>query len=428
VSAWTALLEGTRTVFSAPGFALFADLLTGWVCAPGRRTITAMITVADPAGRRAHDAYHRFVRDGAWAMSGLWRVLAVHAVTRFAPAGVLALDCDDTLFHRAGPKVNGAGVFRDAVRSTAARVVYALGLNLLVLTLRVTPPWGGCPIALPVNIRLHRKKDATTTVAHAAAMVRELAGWLPERQLHLCADGAYASLAGADLPRTHLTSRMRRDAALYEAAPARTGKRGRPRTKGERLPIPTALAAQANNRRWRKVTVEVRGTSMQRLVCVRDVLWYAVNSSDLLRLVIVRDPGRIEPDDFFVTTDRTATGAQVASRYAGRWSIEVCFRDAKQHLGGQDPQSWKRQGPERAAALSLWLHALIWCWYLQAHPTGRTWIPRPWYRAKATPSFLDALAALRRTLWSQRITAMSDRQDDTHKITDALLDTLAYAA
>ena len=291
MSAWTALLEGTRTVFSAPGFALFADLLTGWVCAPGRRTITAMITVADPAGRRAHDAYHRFVRDGAWAMSGLWRVLAVHAVTRFAPAGVLALDCDDTLFHRAGPKVNGAGVFRDAVRSTAARVVYALGLNLLVLTLRVTPPWGGCPIALPVNIRLHRKKDTTTTVAHAAAMVRELAGWLPERQLHLCADGAYASLAGADLPRTHLTSRMRRDGALYEAAPARTGKRGRPPTKGDRLPIPTALAAQANNRRWRKVTVDVRGTSMQRLVCVRDVLWYAVNSSDLLRLVIVRDPG-----------------------------------------------------------------------------------------------------------------------------------------
>ena len=60
----------TRMVFRAPSFALFADLLVGWVCAPGRRTITAMIAVADPAGRRAHDAYHRFVRDGAWAMTG----------------------------------------------------------------------------------------------------------------------------------------------------------------------------------------------------------------------------------------------------------------------------------------------------------------------------------------------------------------------
>lgn len=43
------------------------DLVTGWVCAPGRGTITGMITVADPAGRRAHDAYHRFVRDGPGA-------------------------------------------------------------------------------------------------------------------------------------------------------------------------------------------------------------------------------------------------------------------------------------------------------------------------------------------------------------------------
>ena len=111
MTGWTALLELTRTCFRAPSFALFADLLFGWVCAPGRRTITAMIAVADPAGRRAHDAYHRFVRDGAWAMSGLWRVLAVHAITRFAPTGVVMLDVDDTLFHKAGRNVEGAGVF-----------------------------------------------------------------------------------------------------------------------------------------------------------------------------------------------------------------------------------------------------------------------------------------------------------------------------
>jgi len=121
---------------------------------------------------------------------------------------------------------------------------------------------------------------------------------------------------------------------------------------------------------------------VQRLVHVRDVLWYAVNKTDLDRLVIVRDPDGVEPDDFFITTDRAATGAAVASRYADRWSIEVCFRDVKQALGGQDPQTWKRYGPRRTAALSLWLHAATWCWYLQAHPTGQTWIPRPWYRHK----------------------------------------------
>lgn len=428
MNGFGALVASTRNVFRAPSFAIFEDLLHGWVLAPGRRTITAIISVADPAGRRAHDAYHRFIRDGAWSMAALWRVLATHAIGRYAPDGTVSLDCDDTLFHKTGRRVDGAGVFRDAVRSTVRRVVYATGLNLVVITVRVNPPWGGCPIGIPVNVRLHRKADPTSTVTHAADMIRELADWLPERSFQLCADGAYACLAGAGLPQCQLTSRMRRDAALYEPAPPPTGRRGRPRTKGDRLPTPPQLAAQTTRRDWQRAPIDMRGRTVERLVYVRDVLWYRVNQRDLVRLVVVRDPDGIEPDDFFITTDITATGADVASRYAGRWSIEVTFRDVKQHLGGENPQSWKRQGPERAAALSLWLHSLVWCWYLDTHPTGDTWPIKPWYRHKTTPSFLDALAALRRELWSQRITALSSETPDNTKITEALLDTLAYAA
>ncbi|MCC6436919.1 MAG: transposase [Acidimicrobiales bacterium] len=428
LAAWAVLVQCCASVFHRRSFAIFGDLVTGWVLAPGRRTITGIIAVADPTGRRAHDAYHRFVRDGAWAMASLWRVLATHAVARFAPAGVVSVDCDDTLFHKSGRRVDGAGVFRDAVRSSGRRVVYALGLNLVVITLRVTPPWGGCPLGVPVNVRLHRKKDPTTTVEHAAEMIRELAAWLPERRFHLCCDGAYASLAGAALPRCHVTSRMRRDAAVYEPAPPPTGRRGRPRTKGDRLPTPPQIAAQARRRDWTRTTIDVRGRHVERLVHVRDVLWYRVNKHDVVRLVIVRDPDGVQPDDFFVTTDLAATGGDVASRYTGRWSIEVTFRDTKQDLGGQDPQCWKRKGPERAAALSLWLHGLIWCWYLDTHPTGGTWPTRPWYHHKTTPSFLDALAALRRLQWSHRITALSSPSTENTKITDTMLDALAYAA
>jgi hypothetical protein len=427
-AAWAALLQCCAPVFNRRSFAIFADLIAGWVLAPGRRTITRIISVAAPEGRRAHDAYHRFVRDGTWVMAALWRTLAVHAIARFAPHGVVALDCDDTLFHKSGRRIEGAGVFRDAVRSGAGRVVYALGLNLVVITLRVTPPWGGCPIGVPINARLRRKGDPSPTTEHAAQMIRELADWLPERSFHLCCDGAYATLAGAGLPRCHVTSRMRRNAALFGPKPPPTGKRGRPRQRGQRLPTPPQLAAQARRRDWQRVPIDVRGHTLERLVYVRDVLWYAVNPHDLVRLVIVRDPDGNQPDDYFFTTDLAATGAQVASRYAGRWSIEVTFRDAKQDLGGEDPQCWKRKGPERAAALSLWLHGLIWCWYLDAHPTGGTWPTKPWYRRKTTPSFLDALAALRRLHWSERITSLSSLTPDHTKITDTLLDALAHAA
>ena len=405
--------------------------MSGWVLTPGRRTITSMIEIADPTAQRAHDAYHRFVRDGVWQMRGLWRLVVTHAVTRLVPTGPLSLDCDDTLFHRPGRKVHGAGLFRDAVRSTKDHHVNARGLNLVVLTLRVTPPWGSVPIALPVNVRLHRKNDVHSTIEHAAQMIREIAGWLPDRQLHVCADGAYISLAGDDLKEAHLTSRIRRNAAIYEPAPPPTGRRGRPRSRGDRLPSPEQLAQQARPRQWQHAEVNLRGRTCTRLVLTRTVLWFGVNRTRPVLLVIVRDPDDIEPDDFFFTTDLTATGAQTATRYAGRWSIEVCFRDTKQDLGGEQPQSWQRKGPERAACLALWLHAMTWLWYLIEHPMGQTWKSRPWYRDKHTPSFLDALAALRTSLWRQRIcrnTRADSLSDDNTENIDALISTLVYAA
>ena len=257
------------------------------------------------------------------------------------------------------------------MRSTAHGSSTRVGLNLVVISLRVTPPWGGCPIAIPVNARLHRKNDADhhhRPRRRDDPRDRRLAA---RPAASTCAaDGAYATLAGADLPRTaHLTCRMRRDAALYQAAPPRTGRRGRPRTKGDRLPTPPGLAAAAHQTTGHAVQIDQRGKPITRQVLTSATCsGTGSTSSDLVRLVIVRDPDGIEPDDYFFTTDLTATGGQVATRYAGRWPIEVCFRDVKQDLGGQDPQSWKRQGPERAACLSLWLHATTWCWYLDTHP------------------------------------------------------------
>lgn len=422
--SWAAMLDLVRPSFTAPGFACFTDLLTGWVLSPGRRTITRMLTVGDPEGLRAHDAYHRLVRTGSWSMSWLWRALAVHIVAVLVPAGTVTVDCDDTLFHRDGRNIEGAGVFRDAVRSTVRKVVYARGLNLVVLTVRVQPPWGGCPLALPVNMRLHRKGGPTTVVL-AAQMMAELATWLPERSFALCADGAYASLVGAGLPRTSVASRLRRDAALYEAAPPRTGRRGRPAKKGARLPTPPQLAAAATG--WTEVDVDERGRTVRRLLWSRQVLWYTVDPNQMVRLIIVRDPTGTQPDDFFITTDTVATDAEIASRYCGRWSIEVTFRDTKQHLGGEQPQSWRGAGPERAAALSLWLHTAIWCWYLSSYGSRRSWTPRPWYPRKDHASFLDALGALRKALWSQRITAMSGQDQPAGKTLNNLLDTLAAA-
>ncbi len=299
--------------------------------------------------------------------------------------------------------------------------------TVVVLTLRLTPPWGGEPLGLPVNIRLYRK-GGPSHLELGAMMLRELATWLPDRDFALTCDGAYAALAGMDLPRTHVTSRMRRDAALYMPPPPRKrGQRGRPRKKGRRLPSPEHLARRTT-RGWVSTVIDVRGKTVERLLCCRPVLWYHVCPRRLVLLVIVRDPTRKQPDDFFFTTDLTASATAVASQYSGRWSIEDTFRSVKQTLGGEDPQTWKAEGPERAAALSFWTYAAVWLWYLKVYGTKPSWPTLPWYPQKCTPSFADALAALRRTLWRQRISANSSSQPLSPKITDGLIEILARAA
>jgi len=141
----------------------------------------------------------------------------------------------------------------------------------------------------------------------------------------------------------------------------------------------------------------MRGRNVGRLVAVFDVLCYAVRKDALVRLVVVRDPAGTELDDFLVTTDLSAGSTDIASRYAGRWPIECCFKEAKQHAGVEHPQSWKDQGPARAVMLAFWLHTAIWCCYLASWNDTPTWRTRPWHTRKRTPSFLDALTALRRT-------------------------------
>jgi len=405
---------------------VFTRLAVGWVLCPGRHTLTRVYPLAEPQSHKAHDAYHRFFRAGAWCMAQLWERLARRLVERFRPRGVIPLTLDDTTFHKTGRKMDGAGWWRDAVRSTGQKVVHCFGLNLVVLCVRIDPPWGGEPLSLPINARLHRKGEETL-LDQGEAMMREVAGWFPGRRLHLSADGFYATLAGRALPNAHLTSRMRSDAAIFSAPPTRRPhQKGRSRKKGRRLPTPKELAQRKQG--WKSATVVMRGKPQVRLLLTCDVLWYAVSPKALVRLVISRDPEGHEEDDFLFTTDLNATPESVVSDYAGRWSIEDTFRNVKQYLGGKDPQCWKGSGPERAAAFSFWIYSAVWLWYLETQKARRSWIPLPWYPQKATPSFADALACLRRALWRERLFVNSEKNPLPSKIATTLINVLAMAA
>jgi hypothetical protein len=424
-STWTKLVQQFFPLFTAPGAEIFSRLMIGWIMCTTRRTVTGILSFADPWGKRAHDAYHRFFPDARWSMVQVWKLLANILIHAFCRNGIITLALDDTLFHRSGRKVDGAGWWRDAVRSTHKNIVYAWGLNLVVLTLQIQPPWGGEPLGLPINMRVHRKKGPTL-IALATQMIHDVRQWLSDRPFRVVADGFYATLAGKDMEGVTIISRIKRNANLYDLPPKRRKKRrGRPRTRGKKLAKLEKMASHIQN--WQTVTFRRRGETVQRLVYTRVVLWYAVSRKPIL-LVISRDPKGKEKDDFFFTTDVTMDPADVLACYADRWAIEDTFKQTKQLLGGQQPQTYKDKGPERAAGLSLWLYSMVWLWYLKQKSGQRYFVVQPWYCQKVTPSFADAVRCLRRELWRERIKCMFGSSAVHDKKFKFLLEALAPAA
>jgi hypothetical protein len=400
-------------------------LITGWILCTTRRTTTGIIPFADPQRKRPHDAFHRIFPDARWATHELWRLLTLLLVGIFYPTGVILLYLDDTVFHRSGRKVHGAGWHRDAVRSTGTKIVYAWGLKLVVLTVGVKAPWGGEPLGLPINMRLFRKGQSNL-IDLAEEMLREVVQWLPQREFMACGDGFYATLIGRPIPHVEFTSRIRYDAKLF-ALPGKKPKhkRGPHPKKGRRLPSPHAMANRVTS--WDLVPTEERGKARYRQVYTRTVLWYEVSHQPVL-LTISRDPEEIEEDDYFICSNVERSATEVVHIFSGRWCIEDTFKNTKQSLGAQEPQTWKEPGPERAAMLGFWLYSLVWLWYLLQKKNHRKLPKIPWYPHKLYPSFPDALACLRRVLWKERIKVLFGKTSVHDKVFQFLLEALVSAA
>ena len=61
--------------FTAPTFATFRAMVTGFLAQPGLRTVTGMLTGARLAGRRHHDLAYRFFATARWSADQLGLVL-----------------------------------------------------------------------------------------------------------------------------------------------------------------------------------------------------------------------------------------------------------------------------------------------------------------------------------------------------------------
>lgn len=358
------LLTGFASLFTAPSFRTFAMLACGFLAQTAKRTVCGMLTGAGVSRSWSHDRAHWFFSRARWNPDELGLAVAKLVVALLAlPGEPVTIAIDDTLFRRRGKKVWATSWFHDG--SVQGRHKTGRGNNWVVLAVIVWLPCCSRPVALPVLAKLVVKgTQSASRLWLARRMTQMLADALPGRDIHVPADSAYA---GEELKKlgkeVTWTTRLRKDAALHQLPPARTGRRGRPRVKGSRLPSLAELAATAQ---FTPVTVTRYGKTATIQATTRTCLWYSVFGTRPVTAVLIRDQSADGYDLALVTTDTTATAAQVIERYATRWSIEIAIEDAKQVFGAGQARNRTANAVRRTVPFQLTCQTLAMVWYATA--------------------------------------------------------------
>jgi hypothetical protein len=441
------VLRVFEDVFSERVWDWVQVLVVGAILAPGQRTVASVLRVMGLSGERQYQNYHRVLNRARWSEGELSRRLLGLLVAAFVPAdGPVVVGLDETIERRRGAKIAAKGVYRDPVRSSQKRVVRVTGLRWMSCQLLAEIPWAGRIWGLPFltalapsdRSSLAQKRRHKTVTARGRQLIRQLRRWLPDRLLVVVADGTYATFelladaARLAQPVTVIT-RLRLDAALFDAPPREPGKKGRPRVKGERQPtLATRLLDPATA--WETLTVPWYGGDTAQIdVATGTATWYRAGLPTVsLRWVLLRDPTGAFKPQALLCTDPTVTPAQLIAWFVTRWQVEVTFHELRDHLGVETQRQWSDNAIARTTPALFGLFSLV---TLLAHARlhGQPLPARTaaWY-AKPAPTFSDTLAFVRRLLWPASISSHSVDQADLIEIPralfDRLTDSLAFAA
>ena len=222
----------------------------------------------------------------------------------------------------------------------------------------------------------------------------------------LVGDGSYAVLdllhccQSLAQPVT-LIARLRLDAALYEPAPARQpGRNGRPPLKGRRLPTLKSLVDHPGLSWTTAAVAWYNGATRTVELTSQTAVWYRPGKPPVpLRWVLVRDPQGEFATQALLCTDLAVDPAQILEWFVLRWQLEVTFQEVRTHLGVETQRQWSDRAIARTTPILMglfsWTTLAAHLMQEQRPMSHRT---AAWY-AKPSPTFVDAIALVRRHLW-----------------------------
>ncbi len=179
---------------------------------------------------------------------------------------------------------------------------------------------------------------------------------------------------------------------------------------------------------WQRVVIQGwYGRTQHRLdVATGTALWHHPGRRVLIRWVLVRDPEGGREPQAFLCTDLDAEPTEILGWFVRRWRVEVTLAEVRRHLGVE--RQWSDLAILRTTPALLGLFSLVTLWAGRIKgehgvlPNHVRWYP------KADPTFSDALALVRRELWTSPTFATSPDHRESAKNTDRLLNRLIHVA
>jgi hypothetical protein len=391
------LLQVFTVAMTEPTAESFRQLVSGWIFAP-RRTIMGAVRSIDPT--KHHSAYHRIFASACWSIDCVGLAIFDLAV-RLVPQEVYHLVGDDTLVPKFGLKIYGTGMHRDACNSSSSHTSFRWGhcwvvLCLLVPSRRDRQRKFAIPILMRLylntktNQKLRRKHRKKTELM--LEMLQLLGTHAADKKLHFLGDSAYtgARMLEQTPGSMQVTGRLKGDARLNDAPPEKTGKRGRPRRRGQKLPNPRQM-------------LEVKGLKRLTLKLYQNTTYKVRISSVICRLYLAPErPVKVVAIDHltggrgievFYSTDLSLSSHEILRRYSFRWPVETTFQDTKGRLGLGQPQNRKREAVRRTTPTMFYLYSLIVLWHEHVRQRPGKFV-RSW-AGKKHFSLADMLATLR---------------------------------
>jgi hypothetical protein len=397
-------------------------------CVLGRRTISRMLGAL---GRTASDwsADYKIFSRSLWDVGRLFEPVIDEYLKRY-PKGAVKVAIDDTSLRKIGRKIVSAFWQRDPL-SPPFHVNLLYGLRFLQASLLFPHyregdfPARGLPIrfqeAPPVKKpgkrasqndreQYEKLKKQENLSTQALQLIRDLRAALDrrggaDRLLLIIADGSFANqtIFRAELDRTRIVARCRKDARLCFAAPAGS------RRKYDAQIFTPEQVRQQTELSWQRVQIYLGGK--RRFVKykeVADVLWRRGSGLQPRRLIVLAPvPYKLSKNSrtnyrqpaYFLSTDLSTPVKELIEGCFDRWQIEVNHRDEKDLLGVGQAQVRSPRSVPRHPAFAVASYSLLLLAALQTFGPGRTadYPPLPkWRKADSQrPSILDIVSLLR---------------------------------